>query len=175
MPDATGNQDVILLIHRTAAAAPEDTGSAWWQTESDTWRFLNERLQGVACCAPVAFHWSGLNSEQERANAAASLAKVISKLEADRQPYHLIGHSHGGSVIWQMLREKTRAAAELPYLRSWSTLGTPFPTFGFSVSYWSAGPLALVVLALVLPLSLFNASASLSMIGMWDRYVNCNP
>jgi len=72
-----------------------------------------------------------------------------------------------------MLREKIRTGAELSYLRSWSTLGTPFLTFGFrSVSFWSAVPLALVLLALVLPLSLFNASGSLSMIEMWEGYVN---
>ena len=86
------------------------------------------------------FAWSGLNSESERRIAGRRLFVGLMELErtnrariasgGEPRNYHLIGHSHGGSVIWNALRIAAGRGDELPSLRSWTTLGTPFPTYG---------------------------------------------
>ena len=48
------------------------------------------------------------------------------ELEAEGRGYHLIGHSHGGSVIWHTLCRARLQQKDLTCLRSWSTVGTPF-------------------------------------------------
>ena len=82
------------------------------------------------------FAWSGLNNENERRKAGKRLYEGLLALEkenaasvARKEPpvgYHLIGHSHGGSVIWDALR-RARHRETLPNLKSWTTLGTPLP------------------------------------------------
>ena len=49
------------------------------------------------------FHWSGANSELARRNAGQALFECLFE-----PSFHLVGHSHGGSVIWHAL---TRSAA----------------------------------------------------------------
>ena len=93
------------------------------------YRILNRQL----------FVWSGLNSETERRRAGGRLLEGLLSLERDNEAklkageaprfYHLIGHSHGGSVIWNALRFASHQGESLPHLKSWSTLGTPFPTY----------------------------------------------
>ena len=129
-PESAANTAAaVILVHGTGSANPEDAGTSWWQAGSDTWNSLNQLLTGRAVCGATAFHWSGLNSERERQNAAANLLDQVSALEDAKQPYHLVGHSHGGSVIWMALCEATRRRVQLEYLRSWATLGTPFLVF----------------------------------------------
>lgn len=72
------------------------------------------------------FHWCGENSERARIKAGHDLLEQLLKLEHRQTGYHLIGHSHGGSVIWHALREATLRRIKLDHLRSWSTVGTPF-------------------------------------------------
>ena len=72
------------------------------------------------------FHWSGENSERARSKASLDLYHHLRELESRQQPYHLVGHSHGGSVIWGALRLATLKRKHLDHLRSWSTVGTPF-------------------------------------------------
>jgi hypothetical protein len=40
--------------------------------------------------------------------------------------YHIVAHSHGGSVVWHGLVESKRRGIDLSGLRSWTTVGTPF-------------------------------------------------
>jgi hypothetical protein len=121
---------VVLLVHGTFATSDDDLGKRWWQRESDFWNWLNKRLEGRAACGPTEsrlFRWSGKNSEKARLEAARDLLKTrLLPYEKDGQPYHLIGHSHGGSVIWAALREAVKGGHELRCLRSWTTVGTPF-------------------------------------------------
>ena len=49
------------------------------------------------------FHWSGENSERSRIKAGRDLLEYLLALESAGRGYHLIGHSHGGSVIWHAL------------------------------------------------------------------------
>jgi hypothetical protein len=129
---------VLLLVHGTGATAPEDEGDLWWQRGSYFSVDL-ERLVGrsVSCPEGQIFRWSGANSERARRQAALDLlAEWLLAFEREGRPYHLVGHSHGGSVIWEALVEATRQNKRLKHLASWSTVGTPFLHFGARSSDW---------------------------------------
>lgn len=127
--DAVHGQDErVILIHGTFAASDSDSGDAWWQVGSQTYRELQKKLPSSVSLAKQgeAFHWSGENNERSRNKAAVKLLEYLGKLEAAGTSYHLIGHSHGGSVIWSAMRIATLRNKPLHRLRSWSTVGTPF-------------------------------------------------
>lgn len=143
MSESKGN-DAVLLIHGTFSGDDADQGTRWWQRNSEAYRRLRETLPSSVSTAddwPI-FHWgAGPNSERARSSAALRLLEQVERFEERGQPYHLIGHSHGGSVIWETLRravllrenmrvdETRRARLRLPHLRSWTTIGTPFMQF----------------------------------------------
>jgi hypothetical protein len=122
------SDDVVILVHGTYAASKSDQGKAWWQSGSAASEGLNERLpEGVRVAANgEVFHWSGENSERARIKGAKDLLQHLVQLEQSGRRYHLVGHSHGGSVIWHMLRMATWQKKTLQSLRSWTTVGTPF-------------------------------------------------
>ena len=95
------------------------------------------------------FRWSGDNTERARSKAAAQLLKHLKPLEESGQRYHLIGHSHGGSVIWSALRTATARKQPLHHLGSWSTVGTPFLQHR-SRSPWNVINIAYMLFAAVL-------------------------
>ncbi len=135
----------ILLIHGTGAGATEDIGSKWWQRDSAFWAALNKKMDGVAACSPTdssLFHWGmGPNSERKRREAGRSLYKRLLDLDGKGEPYHVIGHSHGGSIVWHALVHSFRSGKPLRGLRSWTTIGTPFLRFEPDRSYlWSMLP-----------------------------------
>jgi hypothetical protein len=106
-PDADRSDDVVLLVHGTFAADKdrEDVGERWWQRGSAPWRWLTSNLPpGTALPDDgLLFHWSGANSQAERLAASTSLLATMIELEMEGRNYHLVGHSHGGSVIWEAL------------------------------------------------------------------------
>jgi hypothetical protein len=122
---------LVLLVHGTLASADPDEGDAWWQRGSPFHRFLSGELSDAAVQpAGYVFHWSGANRETERRRAGATLARRIIELEAIGRPYSLVGHSHGGSVIWHALTDAFAARGGLPNLMSCITVGTPFLYYG---------------------------------------------
>ncbi len=125
---AASQNDLVLLVHGTYAASTSDTGDAWWQNGSPAWKRLAANLPDDVQPASEGevFHWSGDNSERARSKAGRQLLNRLNTLESQGRPYHLIGHSHGGSVIWHALRQATLKDKKLRSLRSWSTVGTPF-------------------------------------------------
>ncbi len=127
-PTTDSMPDLVLLVHGTYAARQEDQGTSWWQMGSQAYEGLRQRLpKGVQLTGPdEVFHWSGENSERARIKAGIALLARLKELEAQGRGYHLIGHSHGGSVIWHTLRMATLGRIQLDRLRSWTTLGTPF-------------------------------------------------
>lgn len=134
--DSPGAQDRVLLIHGTGSGSIEGHGESWWQLGSSVRRTLNTAFGGKAICDTEVFRWSGRNSEHDRRLAAAALMERLRALESKRQTYHLIGHSHGGSVIWMALCQAESSGKPLAYLRSWTTLGTPFLKFRPTPANW---------------------------------------
>lgn len=115
----------VILVHGTGAAASNERGSAWWQTEGTLWRLLVSEYKDQF--APRAYIWSGENSERERRDAGRCLCGHLIDLQDKGIEVHLIGHSHGGSVIWHALQEFDRKPGRLDRtVRSWATVGTPF-------------------------------------------------
>src|SRR5262249_18028489 len=103
------------------------------------------------------FHWSGHNSERERRAAGKALLARLTELEQTGHSYHLIGHSHGGSVIWNALVGSARLGLKLNGLKTWITVGTPHLTFAaLRPSLWRW--LALAIL-LVFDAKLFTLGA----------------
>jgi hypothetical protein len=119
---------VVLLVHGTNAAQEADEGESWWQRESDFHRWFVAQMGTRLDCQPSGgvFHWTGENTEWARQEAGRALAGSIRAMEEEQRPYHLVGHSHGGSVIWNALRDVATEKNPLPNLRSWTTIGTPF-------------------------------------------------
>ncbi len=119
---------VAILVHGTYADSPQDVGDNWWQSGSDSAKKLQSLVPDSVRVAEEGqvFHWSGENSERARMKAARQLAKHVQRLDAEGKDYHLVGHSHGGSVIWKALQLSLILRRPMRGLRSWTTVGTPF-------------------------------------------------
>jgi hypothetical protein len=116
----------IITVHGTNAGNPNDVGEHWWQKESPFQKRLTEwlDLDGVEI---EPFHWDeGPNSEVKRRDAGLALLRRLKEHEEAREDYYLIGHSHGGSVIYHALLDASAGSHPLPHLQSWITVGTPF-------------------------------------------------
>jgi hypothetical protein len=116
----------IITVHGTHASGPEE-GDRWWQRGSDFERALKRWVTattGELTIRPLI--WDGHNSEASRFHAGSRLAADVQSLEKDGEPYCLVGHSHGGSVVGHALVKASLAAGPLRSLRRWITVGTPF-------------------------------------------------
>ncbi len=127
----------VVTVHGTFVHSPgtadalnigESGEAQWWQQGSE----LNEDLKAFVASAdgsPVTFEpftWSSLNSELDRRNAGSELLKVLRGLDARGEPYCVVGHSHGGSVVASALIESVAWKRPLTHLKRWITVGTPF-------------------------------------------------
>jgi hypothetical protein len=121
-------KELLIFVHGTGASDVADAGSNWWQLGSN---FSNEVCQQLGPGAEIAppFHWSGANSELVRQKAGRALLERLRQIDESGRGYHLVGHSHGGSIIWLALIESAAQGKQLVNLRSWCTVGTPFLTF----------------------------------------------
>ncbi len=119
---------IVIQVHGTFAGDAEHSGDKWWQCNSRAANLLQSKLpRGVAIAqGKDVFHWSGENSERARNKAALDLLDHVQVHEEAGRDYHLVGHSHGGSVIWNALRLATCQRRELNHLKSWTTVGTPY-------------------------------------------------
>ncbi|MBC7822074.1 MAG: hypothetical protein IAG10_34750 [Planctomycetaceae bacterium] len=135
-------QDIVLLIHGTFAGSNDDKGDKWWQRESKFWNDLNNKLGGSGAVCFEVFQWSGTNSEIARQQAATGLLLKLIHPNARGKRFHLIGHSHGGSVIWLALKMAEANSHffglmpngetwRLDNVKTWSTIGTPFISYRF--------------------------------------------
>lgn len=116
----------IITVHGTYACDPEG-GSQWWQKGSQFEQqlvALIESTQGALSLQP--FIWDGRNSEMSRRTAGNKLLQRALELERVAEPYCIIGHSHGGSVIELALFQAAAQGNPLPNLKQWITVGTPF-------------------------------------------------
>lgn len=138
---------VVVLVHGTFSGDPRQAASSpptplWWQ-EGSHFRAVLDRewaaRQTEKNCLPTVetFEWTdakgvvrGPNSERARRDAGNRLYERLIKLERQtpQSRLHLIGHSHGGSVIHHALSRARRR--QLENVQSWATAGTPFLQFG---------------------------------------------
>lgn len=142
-PFDPSTQELVILVHGTFANNSSKSRSDhlhWWQSGGDVWNKIDQQLPEQFHVASdkkkEVFSWSGDNSERDRRAGGRELFKHLQKLEKVGTRYHLIGHSHGGSVIWHCLlesvkqrfrrRQLTDDTLSLPGLRSYTTIGTPF-------------------------------------------------
>ncbi|KOV96518.1 MULTISPECIES: hypothetical protein [unclassified Streptomyces] len=98
--------ELVILIHGTFAGDKErrDEGDRWWQRGSSTWQALTATLpKGTSLPSGRLIHWSGDNTQSQRLSASMDLLVRLIDLERRGIRYHLVGHSHGGSVIWEAL------------------------------------------------------------------------
>ncbi|MFA7307105.1 MAG: hypothetical protein WC026_10575 [Hyphomicrobium sp.] len=124
----------IITVHGTFAKPTEANADGglqpdlqWWETQSTFETDLHKFVEGRDGKLDVKpFVWSGDNSEVERREAGAELAKLMRELETRSEPYCVIGHSHGGSVVSSALLECAARKKSLPNLKRWITVGTPF-------------------------------------------------
>lgn len=99
----------------------------WWQEGSSFDADLQAFVKGAD--GPlhfIPFTWSSINSEMDRRAAGSDLLHVMRQLDAQGEPYCVVGHSHGGSVIASALIESVARKRPLTHLRKWITVGTPF-------------------------------------------------
>ena len=106
----------IIAVHGTFAHAGSSNGGQaaedarqWWQPGSQFEADMRSLLETPEDNLDIVdFTWSGDNSELGRRTAGRELLARMRELERRGEPYVLVGHSHGGSVIAAAL---LRAAA----------------------------------------------------------------
>lgn len=120
----------IITVHGTGSAeqkTPTPGHEKWWQNKSKFEKQILELVKAdVGDVKILPFHWDGTNSEKSREDSGLLLYKQMKLLENVEEPYILIGHSHGGSVIGAALMVAARHNDELTHLKRWISIGTPF-------------------------------------------------
>jgi len=128
----------IITVHGTfahaedgAAVDPTDAQLQWWQPGSTFEHDMREMLdaspgEGIGKLDVKPFEWDGFNSELSRRAAGKRLLGELKKLEAAAEPYCLVAHSHGGSVVSWALLEGAARRQKLNCLKRWITVGAPF-------------------------------------------------
>lgn len=124
----------IITVHGTFAAptaADPNGGPApelqWWEAGSAFEREIRDLVEardGELNFVP--FPWAGDNSEVERREAGEKLTRLMRDLEAKSEPYCIVGHSHGGSILSDALLNSAARRRSLANLKRWITVGTPF-------------------------------------------------
>lgn len=97
------------------------------------------------------FWWSGGNRERDRREAANRLLQVLHKLQTENIGVHLIGHSHGGSIIqYAVIQAESKSFGKrLENIRSISSVGTPYIDFRPHPWGWMWLLVALVLVILI--------------------------
>ena len=125
-------EDLIILIHGTWANSKKG-----WCSSHDKFHIeLNKELFKVSGrkFTITPFEWTGKNSHYERNIAASNLISTINYYKNNFKRIHLIGHSHGGTVIqlaFHQIDHKSNKQRDLLQnkIASWTTIGTPFFRF----------------------------------------------
>jgi hypothetical protein len=128
--------DIIITIHGTGAGRLNPVNPHWESPNSRFAQELRNALGGKYRWAEP-FCWNGNNYESDRRRAAARLLRRLRNEDAFGNRYHLIAHSHGGSIVWHALVGSVRIRRrQLEGLASWTTVGTPFLAFGPDYAAW---------------------------------------
>ncbi len=175
----------IITVHGTNAGDESDTGDQWWQQGSEFQEKLSEYVEasdGRLEFKP--FHWGvGPNSELKRRDAGNDLRREMLELEKEEEPYSVIGHSHGGSVLNHALFSVYAKNLSLLHMKSWVTVGTPFILTDRQGSYFNRfnfiGKVGLIIafvsalsgLILALAFSIDNMEGALSLVEYSDQQI----
>lgn len=127
----------VIAVHGTyahlAGGGTADASVAdlqWWQPgsafEKDLRQLVEAKPGGLDEIDVQPFEWDGENSEISRRQAGSRLLEKMRALEARQEPYCVVGHSHGGSVMGWALLEGAARKEQLQHLKRWITVGTPF-------------------------------------------------
>lgn len=159
----------LITVHGTGAGDTTATGDRWWQHDSTFIKNFRERLDLDPARVDLSpFQWDdGPNSEAQRRKAAKRLLTDLQGYEEQRIEYYLLGHSHGGSVIYQTLLYSMRGKTPLNHLRQWCTVGTPYLDYranrflfqrlkGFGLTVYTTGMVAILVSAIVILSAMFQ-------------------
>ena len=119
------------LGDKTASTTTNPADLQWWQPGSSFEQDMRELVDATPSMGSgkldvKCFEWNGENSESARREAGSRLREELRALEARKEPYCLVGHSHGGSVIGWALLESGAKRDKLDGLKRWITVGTPF-------------------------------------------------
>lgn len=171
------NKPVVITVHGTFAEEGPKGQPCWWQTDSQLMSDIEEEL-GKDALTFEPFTWEdegrlGPNSERERRRAGARLLEEkLLKHEKAGQPYHLIGHSHGGSVIWHALVGSSKRKQRLANLKSWTTVGTPFFELKSDRSSWCRAAAALAAIVILYVTGIWaTLFALVSHVGVGEAFV----
>jgi hypothetical protein len=175
MTARSGTKDAALLIylvHGTFAGEPSSVDRKtrkWWEKDS-SWsdalqadvRTAAERLGGQVSVEIAPLQWPepglgpGPNLETERRRGGEAILKTLEESERAGQHYHIVAHSHGGSAVWHALIAAAAQKQQLPHLKSWTTVGTPFLTFQPAMSEMLRPAITLFVLMAMLSIWLYG-------------------
>ncbi|MDA9451271.1 MULTISPECIES: alpha/beta hydrolase [unclassified Bradyrhizobium] len=164
MPDAANKasqQEYVYLIHGTQPSGPRKDETDWWQRHSVFAKRLSDVLGPrfrftewkTDALRRDYFTWLGTNSEHQRRIAGEELLDWLVSTEGLGSDYHLVAHSHGGSVVWHALRLAEMRGVRLERLRSWTTVGTPFLGYGLTSLYPFLLALVCFVLVATVPVA----------------------
>ena len=110
-----------------------DSARQWWQSgsafEAQIRKMVDSDGSSGAPGSEVEFKpfiWNGDNSVTARRKAGSRLLSELKALEAGGEKYCVVAHSHGGSVVTNALVEAASRNVELPGMKRWMTIGTPF-------------------------------------------------
>jgi alpha-beta hydrolase superfamily lysophospholipase len=116
----------LITVHGTGSGLDADIGALWWQEDSAFIEQMNTLLD-LQRVEIIPFHWGeGPNSEQSRRQAGHDLYEMLDGLDEAGEDYALIGHSHGGMVIYNALQVSASKRDPLKRLVAWCTIGSPF-------------------------------------------------
>jgi hypothetical protein len=123
----------ILLVHgtklQTGDEESEPSTREWWNKDHEFHKHLEKMLGEEERPYEIStFEWNGSNSEATRRKSARKLRRRLLKWERSKTRYHIVAHSHGGSVLWHALA-RSAIWSQLRCLVSWTTVGTPFLHF----------------------------------------------
>ncbi|MBK7809551.1 MAG: hypothetical protein IPJ51_25200 [Saprospiraceae bacterium] len=140
----------IIIVHGTFASTKE----GWASLEGGFLAKIHKALYELTgkLYYLYAFEWSGTNSLYARQSASVRLMEMLKRLGETHESIHLIGHSHGGTIIQYALENHTYLKSKNTWksiVKSWTTVGTPFYSFKginkyinprhlYSLAFWTS-------------------------------------
>ena len=107
------NNIKLITVHGTGAGDVTAAGDRWWQLGSAFLDELGKRLDIDPSRVEISpFQWKdGPNSEEERRLAGKKLYQELKSCDESGDDYYLVGHSHGGSVVYSALLQSVAKEA----------------------------------------------------------------